>query len=139
MNHWRLTCILQDTSLCVALGYGKNEFGDNGYYSSALQRTANMPIAKWTGTECEKALNGNFFNEKNVTWTRHPSFLCAGGDPNMDTCEGDGGGPLVCLQAARPPSDFDSDYNEGEEDLDLREESLGLRQAGIGERIIITK
>ena len=47
----------------------------------------------------------------------------------MDTCEGDGGGPLVCLQAAQPASDFD--YVEGEEDLDLREESLGLRQAGI--------
>jgi len=30
------------------------------------------------------------------TFELDESFLCAGGKVNMDTCEGDGGGPLVC-------------------------------------------
>ncbi len=30
------------------------------------------------------------------TFELDESFLCAGGKANMDTCEGDGGGPLVC-------------------------------------------
>ena len=29
----------------------------------------------------------------------HPSFLCAGGGEDQDTCTGDGGSPLVCPSA----------------------------------------
>ena len=34
-------------------------------------------------------------------WFRlHESFICAGGEPKQDTCQGDGGGPLACLNEA---------------------------------------
>ena len=26
----------------------------------------------------------------------HDTFTCAGGEPHVDTCKGDGGSPLVC-------------------------------------------
>lgn len=32
----------------------------------------------------------------------HKSFLCAGGEPNEDTCGGDAGNPLVCPVAGQP-------------------------------------
>lgn len=42
---------------------------------------------------CQSALRntrlGTFYN-------LHKSFICAGGEPNKDTCKGDGGSPLVC-------------------------------------------
>ena len=45
-------------------------------------------------------MNDNYFTPNHsITWTAHSSHLCAGGEENSDTCEGDGGGPLVCVAA----------------------------------------
>ena len=32
----------------------------------------------------------------------HDSFMCAGGGKDVDTCTGDGGGPLMCPSAKDP-------------------------------------
>jgi plasma kallikrein len=32
----------------------------------------------------------------------HNSFICAGGEKDVDTCIGDGGSPLVCPIAGKP-------------------------------------
>ena len=32
----------------------------------------------------------------------HDSFMCAGGGEGVDTCTGDGGGPLMCPSAEDP-------------------------------------
>ena len=85
---------------CVGLGHGNSDPGatDNPLYTSELQRTRILPLM--SPQDCEKALNDNYFTPNHsITWTAHSSHLCAGGEENSDTCEGDGGGPLVCVAA----------------------------------------
>ena len=31
------------------------------------------------------------------SWDLHSSEICAGGEPGVDSCDGEGGAPLVCL------------------------------------------
>ncbi len=42
--------------------------------------------------DCENRLR----TKKGQSFDLHKSFVCAGGSNTGDTCEGDGGGPLVC-------------------------------------------
>jgi len=78
---------------CTAPGHGRESF-QYGSYSRDL-RKINLPI--WDDTECENKLNAEFFYNTSISnWEIHPSFICAGGMDQADTCEGDGGGPLVC-------------------------------------------
>lgn len=42
---------------------------------------------------CEQVLKTTRLGD---AFTLHESFLCAGGEAGRDTCNGDGGGPLVC-------------------------------------------
>ena len=81
---------------CVGLGHGTNAVQA---YSTELRRTKILPLK--SREDCEEALNKNHFElNHNITWTAHPSHLCAGGEEDSDTCEGDGGGPLVCAAIA---------------------------------------
>ena len=58
-------------------------------------------------------MNNKFFlPNHSITWTAHASHLCAGGEEYSDTCEGDGGGPLVC--AAVPETIEDEEISAGE-------------------------
>ena len=105
---------------CVATGHGKDQSA--GYFTTTLRRV-NLPI--WSRADCQDALNRNHFTQNHsITWRIHESFLCAGGQENYDTCEGDGGGPLVCssnsLQAAPSEDPEILDNTIFTDDLDLR-------------------
>lgn len=73
---------------CVASGWGKD--AQNGTFSSKLKKV-HLPLVD--NVECLDALRttrlGIYFN-------LHRSFICAGGEAGKDTCQGDGGSPLVC-------------------------------------------
>ena len=62
-------------------------------YSNILKKVE-VPLLK--NPECQELLRdtrlGPFFELDS-------SFLCAGGEKNIDTCKGDGGSPLTCEQA----------------------------------------
>lgn len=80
-----------DMQRCYAAGWGKNAFGEDGEYQTKLKRI-DLPIVPRDKCQMElrKTKLGPHFN-------LHDSFVCAGGErKDADTCEGDGGGPLVC-------------------------------------------
>lgn len=76
---------------CIATGWGKDKFGAKGAYQVILKAIENMGVTD--NEQCQAALRttrlGEFFN-------LHESFMCAGGQAGVDTCQGDGGGPLIC-------------------------------------------
>jgi secreted trypsin-like serine protease len=43
--------------------------------------------------ECQESLRQTRLGRR---FQLHNSFVCAGGEPNVDTCQGDGGSPLAC-------------------------------------------
>lgn len=75
---------------CYATGWGKDVFGKKGKYQVILKKI-DLPVVP--NDSCQNSLRqtrlGQFFQ-------LHESFICAGGEPNKDTCKGDGGSPLVC-------------------------------------------
>lgn len=77
-------------SRCYATGWGKDVFGKKGKYQVILKKI-DLPVVD--NSKCEEKLRttrlGKFFE-------LHRSFMCAGGEPDKDTCKGDGGSPLVC-------------------------------------------
>ena len=75
---------------CFAMGWGKDSFDNSSAYQVVL-RDIEMDLVD--SKTCEKQLQStrlgpNFALDK--------SFTCAGGEFGVDTCTGDGGGPLVC-------------------------------------------
>ena len=131
----------------MAAGHGKVFDGEDGFYNKELVHTSALPI--WSEEECEEVLNKNHFSNFSITWRAHESFLCAGGDLEQDTCEGDGGGPLVCL--SDEDNDDDSDEDDGDEDEDKDDDGdedeepeeydpvfdLDLRQASVEQRRLV--
>ena len=85
-----------DITNCVATGWGKDRFGDEGEYQTLLQQ---VTLPKVQHDYCQKALSKNRLGNK---FQLHSSFTCAGGLGRDDTCTGDGGSPLVCPSQARP-------------------------------------
>ncbi|XP_076335129.1 uncharacterized protein LOC143238626 isoform X2 [Tachypleus tridentatus] len=75
---------------CWVSGWGKDGFGALGEYQNVL-REVDLPIVGFK--DCEIRLQ---HTRLGPGFRLHPGFLCAGGEPGKDACEGDGGSPLVC-------------------------------------------
>ena len=58
------------------------------------QREVDLPLV--SKEECELRLRPVFKEKEVPNWSLHPSEVCAGGVPDKDACEGEGGAPLVC-------------------------------------------
>ncbi|NP_001037053.1 phenoloxidase-activating factor 2-like [Bombyx mandarina] len=75
---------------CFATGWGKDKFGKEGRYQ-VIMKKVDVPVVD--RNTCQSQLRrtrlGRFFQ-------LHSTFMCAGGEPDKDTCRGDGGSPLVC-------------------------------------------
>ncbi|XP_037917552.1 phenoloxidase-activating factor 2-like [Hermetia illucens] len=94
-DHINVVCLppqnyVSTSPSCLASGWGKDIFGKAGKYSVIMKR---VPLPIVPNGQCETALQktrlGQYFRLKDT-------FICAGGEPGVDTCEGDGGAPLVC-------------------------------------------
>ncbi|GIX97412.1 phenoloxidase-activating factor 2 [Caerostris darwini] len=76
---------------CVVTGWGKDAY-KGGTFSNVMKEVALQVIEDY---KCEEMLRktrlGRFFQ-------LHEGFLCAGGEYGLDSCKGDGGGPLVCYR-----------------------------------------
>ncbi|XP_055316155.1 phenoloxidase-activating factor 2 [Sitodiplosis mosellana] len=75
---------------CFASGWGKDNFGQEGKYSVIMKK---VPLSIVDRNQCERALQAERLGDK---FRLDGSFICAGGVEGVDTCQGDGGAPLVC-------------------------------------------
>ncbi|XP_025207828.1 phenoloxidase-activating factor 2 [Melanaphis sacchari] len=75
---------------CYASGWGKNIFGKAGEYQVIL-KSIDLPIVP--RDPCLDLLRKTRLGQN---YKLHESFICAGGEIGKDTCQGDGGSPLVC-------------------------------------------
>lgn len=74
----------------MSTGWGKNAFGDHGSFQRILNKVEVPVVGRKT---CEVALANARLGPH---FRLSEGALCAGGEEGRDTCEGDGGGPLVC-------------------------------------------
>ena len=76
---------------CVSMGWGKKTI-DAIDYEQRMKAVRGLPIVP--NDECQETLRSK--TRLPSKFNLHESFICAGGIEGKDTCEGDGGGPLVC-------------------------------------------
>lgn len=79
-----------DSRECYGSGWGKDVFGREGKYQQIL-KSIKLPMVQ--NGQCQSALRNTRLG---ATFNLHKSFVCAGGQPGIDLCTGDGGSPLVC-------------------------------------------
>ncbi|XP_069974721.1 uncharacterized protein [Penaeus vannamei] len=77
---------------CFATGWGKDAF--NGSYQVILKQV-DLPLVD--NYACQEKLRKTRLGKYFIL---DKSFVCAGGEEGKDACTGDGGGPLVCKDAA---------------------------------------
>ena len=75
---------------CFSAGWGKDIFGAEGRWSTIMKRVP-LPIVEFG--ECQTRLRTTRLGPR---FALDRSFICAGGQRNIDTCQGDGGAPLIC-------------------------------------------
>ena len=66
-------------------------------YSTVLEEVV-VPLVD--NKRCQKLLREN--TRLGTFFELDSSFLCAGGEKDIDTCKGDGGSPLTCKQGNGP-------------------------------------
>lgn len=77
-----------DSQICTVTGWGRtNKEGMN----SQRLKFINLPIVN--RQVCEQKLQSHKLGQR---FKLHESFICAGSEAGKDTCDGDGGSPLVC-------------------------------------------
>lgn len=102
--------------ICVVSGWGKDMFDDTGKYQQILKSIDLPPVDH---NSCERAMRGTRLGS---SFHLDESFMCAGGEPGKDACEGDGGSPLACYK----PSDPSKYYQAG-----VVSWGIGCGQAGL--------
>ena len=75
---------------CVSMGWGKKS-SDADEYEVCMKQVRLLMVPD---DQCQQALRNKTYIFDN--WKLHPGFVCAGGIKGSDTCERNGGGPLVC-------------------------------------------
>ncbi|CAL7939218.1 unnamed protein product [Xylocopa violacea] len=85
-----------DSSECYASGWGKNVFGQDAHYQVILKKVE-LPMVPHN--KCQDDLRKTRLGKYFVL---HETFICAGGEAGKDTCNGDGGSPLVCPSKKDP-------------------------------------
>ena len=88
-----------DGRSCFATGWGKDKFGTAGEFQVVLKELE-IPVVE-RGV-CQEKFRASRLGSR---FRLDPSFMCAGGGRSgQDTCEGDGGGPLVCPSSSSSSS-----------------------------------
>ena len=73
---------------CFATGWGADSYGHNEFYRVNLKKLG-LPIIPLR--DCQESLRTTKLGPR---FKIDKSFMCAGGEHSVDTCTGDGGGPL---------------------------------------------
>ncbi|CRL07166.1 CLUMA_CG020154, isoform A [Clunio marinus] len=94
-QHINVICLpsqgyFSNSQSCFASGWGKDVFGKEGKYS-VIMKKVQLPMVPFHS--CQSSLRKTRLGSR---FNLHHSFVCAGGEPDIDTCQGDGGSPLVC-------------------------------------------
>lgn len=79
-----------DGSRCFASGWGRDVFGQEAQYQVILKKVELPMVPR---NKCQDDLRKTRLGKYFVL---HETFVCAGGEAGKDTCNGDGGSPLVC-------------------------------------------
>ncbi|XP_017145030.1 phenoloxidase-activating factor 2 [Drosophila miranda] len=78
------------STICTSTGWGKDVFGSPGKYS-VIMKSVPLPVVDFN--TCQTRLRNTRLGPK---FALDKSFMCAGGQRGVDTCQGDGGAPLAC-------------------------------------------
>lgn len=95
-DHINVVCLPPANSVpvarttCYSTGWGKDVFGAAGRFSAIMKRVP-LPIVDYS--TCQTQFRNTRLGARFVL---DRSFICAGGQRGIDTCQGDGGAPLVC-------------------------------------------
>ena len=80
-----------DNTRCIVTGWGKNNTGKAGKLQAILNYVE-VPIV--SHRQCQESLDST--EELSNNFRLHESFICAGREKGKDSCQGDGGSPLIC-------------------------------------------
>ncbi|XP_062563010.1 phenoloxidase-activating factor 2-like [Armigeres subalbatus] len=89
-----------DGAECFTGAWGKDKF-EQGVQQNIL-RSIEVPVIPHA--QCQEAFRQTRLG---LSFILHSSYMCAGGEENVDACTGDGGAPLVC------PADSNRYYQVG--------------------------
>lgn len=87
---------------CFASGWGTLSWKERHFLS--IMKRIELPLVE--RNKCEEEFRKTRLG---IHFQLHASFICAGGEKDVDTCRGDGGSPLVC----QIPNTDDQYYQAG--------------------------